>query len=397
MILGLNILALFLSIYWIKNILLKVYVFGLACACYFLFRDVMLREIQLTGPMVYFLLTSNMFLLSIIAIDCFACKTKNKFKIDSANYVPPSILWSFLMVASYVILNIISESFGVSWDEAANSTGQHMLIRLLFYICYFAAVLRVRILFIKHLFGFWVFIELFLILLLTLFMRDKIFGVFIVLALTVGVVRIKIWNILLICALSFSTYILITFYRWLGALEDLNLDKLYLVWNAVVEVRLEHGLSHDFSSVFSYFMENEKLYGQTYLKLVLLPFAIIFGIDNFPNPIYRYFEISGTDYDSTMLGSSHPTIYGDSFANFGYFGVVVPSLWYIFLLIIIKLSGKGIGKEILYLGSFFLLPLIIRGSVYNGLLMFLLVVIGGFFGTFSLSKKEWSGKFLHKN
>lgn len=392
------IIPMMLAAYWSRTVLLKLFVIGLLVVNYFIARDIIIGVINLTDEMIGFTLASNFAILVVVTFDKLSRPINLKHNDEVHKlFVAPSSVWTLLMVVSYSALLFVSDTIGAGWDEAANATGKYIFIRMLFYIFYFATVLRIRLCIILKVMNVKVYFELLILVVITLMLREKIFGLFLVLALTVGVLEAKVRNIVLIIIVMPIVYIGVTFYRWLGSWESISVEKLGAVWDVVSQLDLEHGLSYDYFAVFDYFSHADKLLGQTYLKFVLLPFELLFGLETFQNPIYKYFEIAG---DTTVLaemdGSSHPTIYGDSFANFGYLGIFVPALWYICFLLMPRLFGNKVGKEVLFLACSFFIPLLVRGTIYNGMLMFIVVAIGGSIGTISLSKRTWFGGFLHK-
>ena len=67
--------------------------------------------------------------------------------------------------------------------------------------------------------------------------------------------------------------------------------------------------------------------------------------------------------------SMHPTLYGDCFANFWWFGIILGSLWAVLVFVIdaFVLRFETTAREILMVLLATSYVIIARGSVYNGL------------------------------
>jgi hypothetical protein len=89
--------------------------------------------------------------------------------------------------------------------------------------------------------------------------------------------------------------------------------------------------------------------------------------------MYLYSELMyGQSF--TMKGSAHPTLFVDSFANFGGAGVFVGVFWLFLMSKIYSIfsSFGGLGRTCFLVISSYSIPLILRGSVYYGALYLIL-------------------------
>jgi len=184
-------------------------------------------------------------------------------------------------------------------------------------------------------------------------------------------------------------YFLITAARWTGDL--FSVESFLNSFNSAVKAGLERNLVSQTESVFLYFMENEAVFAQSYIY-ILNPLMSYFGVD-LVNPIYSYFRIGGGVSD-IMRGSAHPSIYGDSLANFSWFGLFVGFFYVVFLgwaSRISILSGSLFSTGFLVATSYSV-PMMIRGSVHYGLLYFIInsiFILFSFLIFYSMGKIKW--------
>ena len=166
-------------------------------------------------------------------------------------------------------------------------------------------------------------------------------------------------------------YFLVTAFRWVGSLEGLTFASFFDALHASVNAGFERNLVFQASSVFQFYESHEGLMGGAYSKALLLPISF-FDVLNLDNPMYVYFSIIGGG-DGEMRGSAHPTIFVDAFAAFGWLGVIVGGGWVLLLRILFNYLRKG-GAFIcaaFLVVSAYAIPLLVRGSVYYGILYFL--------------------------
>lgn len=171
------------------------------------------------------------------------------------------------------------------------------------------------------------------------------------------------------------SYLAVMTTRWVGDFENLSYDAILDTLVSVGDAGIERELLHQSSSVFEYYQENDFNYGQS-IRRILMSFFSIFGLVNeLPeNPMYKYFAISnGGVY--VEGASAHPSVYADSFGEWGWFGVFVPSLY---LIVFSWVSKKYIGRILDAISLSFLfisMPLLVRGSTYYGYMYLLLAII----------------------
>jgi len=167
-----------------------------------------------------------------------------------------------------------------------------------------------------------------------------------------------------------ALYLGVMFARWVGPLRELVRGQARVtVLAAVLAEPLESKLRPTYYAIIQDFRERPVLRGASYTRLLLVPLGKLFDVAVPENPIYLYYGLTATETKGVMRGSNHPTIYGDSYANFREFGLLVAvffalalnALWrwalrhHRFLLwAVISLSSFGI-------------PLVVRGSVFYGL------------------------------
>lgn len=143
-------------------------------------------------------------------------------------------------------------------------------------------------------------------------------------SLLAGLPRVSV-----VIMLSILLYILVFAARWSGNLENFSVNQFYVATSNVIDAGIERNLSDHMFIVFSYFQHAPILDGQTYLRLTSILTQFL-GYERMGNTSHFYAGLTGF-YDSSLRASVHPTLYGDSFANFGYFGVLIGAAWVAFL------------------------------------------------------------------
>lgn len=187
----------------------------------------------------------------------------------------------------------------------------------------------------------------------------------------------KVKNVIRAMFLGFIVLFLVFFLqqvRYAGTLADLlnNYSIAEIIGNTVnfmKDGRGEFGLSQ----VFYFFVENNNNFnnfeeGKTYLRLSLLPF---------PSSI---FEFKPSDFATDMweawhgmkttIGTMHPTLYGDVYANFGFWGFIMGLFYAVFTKIndVIITTANTESKKVLYMGIIgTMYVLLARGAVYNSI------------------------------
>ena len=120
--------------------------------------------------------------------------------------------------------------------------------------------------------------------------------------------------------------------------------------------------------------------GLGYLRLFLLPIPSSLSLGIKPFDFASYMALA-YDPSSSVLGvnSMHPTIYGDSFANFGFFGFISSVFWAFIVRLfdhIISSPARNIYSASLFVIICSGLVLVTRGAVYNGIVNVYIVFIG---------------------
>lgn len=173
-------------------------------------------------------------------------------------------------------------------------------------------------------------------------------------------------------------------FRHQGSMEALIASSLTFVeFNSIVLEQIMGGEGElGLRSVFYYFIYNNNNFvnfgqGHTYIRmlLVLIPTALSFGLKP-PD-----FAISmGTAYNPHLPGfSTHPTLFGDCFANFGFFGFFLGIFWALLISTIDYIVNSRKNQELkmaLFLITSANFIVMARGSVYNA---FFLLTWGSIF------------------
>ena len=186
----------------------------------------------------------------------------------------------------------------------------------------------------------------------------------------------KYLSVMFIAAFSILFYFILTAFRWMGEFETFSVDRFFDVLIEAILSGFERNLVYQSSVVFQAVLDKQIfLYGGAYIKLMLLPFSIISSF-YMQNPMYEYFTLLG-GVDGVMRGSAHPTIVVDAFASFSYLGVAIGFCWIFLIRSIYIIVFKHIGNgAIIYLCILsYSMPLVVRGSVYLGMLYFVLLII----------------------
>lgn len=160
-------------------------------------------------------------------------------------------------------------------------------------------------------------------------------------------------------AIGLVLYSAVMIFRWSGDLSNISISDLQNTATNVSRAGVEREMSHQFIAVFDYFMFREKLWFDSYLRIPGVIASFIVSIEPSENPMYLYHMISHNNVINKG-GSAHPTLFADSFANAGWIGAVLPSLWYLFFDRCGILFQKSVSWNILGMIS---LVLLIRGSV----------------------------------
>lgn len=190
-------------------------------------------------------------------------------------------------------------------------------------------------------------------------------------------------------------YLLTTFFRWVGNSEKWDYYHFVEVFNNVLDKGIERNLVDQTTRIFNYYVESEKLFGQTYLS-IFNPIIRIIG-QSIENPMHLYSNILyGESFE--MRGSAHPTVYVDAFANFGVLGVLTGPFWLLVIYYTYKLcmSQRLIGVMMFIVSTAYAIPIICRGSVYYGTL-YLIFSVSFMLIIHSIIKKFYIKRYSQKN
>jgi hypothetical protein len=179
----------------------------------------------------------------------------------------------------------------------------------------------------------------------------------------------------LILVFTFSIFFLQAF-RWAGGIKDLSIKKIpALVSTSLTNMTGSHGEFH-LVTEFYFIIEGNNTnpvfgQGRTYWRLLLfwLPTPIIPEPLKFIKPRDFAIDIYNFVYHTPLnkSGTTHPTFYGDLFANFGWIGILMAVFWAFISEFLDSIFSKNQAKLIFLLGCISTFYVIIaRGAIYNG-------------------------------
>lgn len=213
---------------------------------------------------------------------------------------------------------------------------------------------------------------------------------FVVSTLVLAIVKnkkINIKNIIIYSLLGFSAIYLVyalRLFRHYGTLSTfLNTVNLSTFNERVFEMLLNGDGELGLRNVFLYFINNDNNFpgfnkGHTYIRLlfVLIPTRFAFGLKPSDFAITMGSAWRGDFSNSTF--STHPTLYGDVFANLFWAGIFLAIFWAIFVTVIDWISYKKRSRieqfcNISIFGTMYII--IGRGSVYNAVFSAIVSVV----------------------
>ena len=346
-------------------------------------------------PLLYFMILSNFITLTFLPLSN-RKKTLPLTGDPLRSRVNFSVI-SILLLAGSLILTLGTvggrvSDFLQSWDKLYIATENEHVLRNAATLTYLGGLGTARCA-IRQGAPRLILLAIFLLaLVFVIILRAKIFIVPLILSFVLfdqqnqkrNLIRTGTTSLLLI-----SSYFGVMYIRRLAGID---LSFIFAAASSVLDSGLEEGLMKEYCAVFKYFELHPFLDGDTYLRLILHPLSFLFVLDAPKNPIYLYHSIS---YDTVglMVGSAHPTLYGDSYANFGWLGVLILPLIY---LVVVRLSMRHVRldcfHDIRYVGFFIGLPLILRGSVYYGIFYILICIateisIRAFFSRYCMERR----------
>ena len=205
--------------------------------------------------------------------------------------------------------------------------------------------------------------------------------------------------ILLAILIVFCVYALLVF-RHAGTLE-------VFIQNYDLNTFISEVLSNIFSNegelglrnIFYYFIDNGNNFtgfneGASYIRILFfwLPGSLSGGIK--PDDFAITMASAYLGMPNNDIYSVHPTFFGDAFANFSYFGILLGLLWAaIFNILDVWLGRMASHRKIYCISAIgFCLIIIGRGSVYNGCVMAIVaLLVIKFLDVLSVFKKASTG------
>lgn len=186
-------------------------------------------------------------------------------------------------------------------------------------------------------------------------------------------VKTSIIAIFLLIAIIYIVYGLRVF-RHYGTISDFINNFTFQDFNQKIKLYIQNDDGElGLKNFFYYFIDNKNNFanfnsGHTYIRMLLflVPTSLSFGIKP-PD-----FAISmGYAVNPLIKGYSvHPTLFGDCYANFGFYGVIICGLFwalYVGLFDKMTLASKSVYLKLSYISIISFTYIIIgRGSIYNG-------------------------------
>lgn len=328
------------------------------------------------SPFGYYVLVSNLFLLlTLISLNINSHRDvkSNINKSGKSDYLSSILPLVTMIFVISVILDF--KILGGTWTEVRGFNNKHPILWMIFLILFFYSCASISQ---KP----WTYKEalhrlirssplVFIVILL----KIKIFIIPIVYMIGVhGRSRkIKLAHIVFGVALFICLYFLIMIARW-SPEGELTLSTLITTIQNVLNAGFEREMKLQATEVFNYFYYTNDFLGPVVLeRIVLKPFEMLFSLSIVPeNPIYIYNQIV---YGYSDGFSSHPSIYSDSFAKYGYFGLVFPSLIMVLLNFVEKRIHVWPMSGLLGVGLILFLVLMSRGSFFYGALYLAISII----------------------
>ncbi|MHC5217993.1 O-antigen polymerase [Enterococcus sp. LJL128] len=204
-------------------------------------------------------------------------------------------------------------------------------------------------------------------------------------------IKISIRNIIILGVSGFLVIYLIYFLRTLrifGGFANILTDNSFASLNTQVLETIFSGEGElSLRNVFYYFIERNNEFpdfnkGYSYIRLlfIVIPDFLIDG--GKPSDFAISMGSAWLNDFSNTTYSTHPTLFGDIFANFYWYGFIIgPIIWVVIceLLDYVLFKSTSIMKIILGVNFATMLIIVGRGSVYNGILISIVtfVIVGG--------------------
>ena len=218
-----------------------------------------------------------------------------------------------------------------------------------------------------------------LLVLMVLLTRNRV-QVIPVLVLPIAIALLKIKEIkpkhIILAGLMAVAVIYIVYgiraFRWLGTLQNaMNTFSWGYMNRTILGFLKDQDGELGLRRIFYFFIDNNNQFegfnkGSTYLRmlLVFVPSRLTFGLK--PE---SFDLVMGQAIGMVEGGSTHPTLFGDCFGNFGWFGAALGIFWALFcnaVDYIIERRPDDFFKIMLYFLASYAYVVMGRGSVYNG-------------------------------
>lgn len=373
-----NLLLIITCIYILKGSFTRIYLSGILFVTFLIIYNSILSDFSsLNINSLLFVTISNtlIFLTSIFLSSNKTLFIQKNYELDKANiyrFYLLSICSLFVLYLGIGSLDKIMES----WIEVKDELQAQNFYRSLSSIFFFLSLSELRKLVIDHKPIKYLLPGILILILFILIIRVKMFIIpFLLIYIIPSKKNIDFKQILKASIIFPIIYLSVMFFRWSGDYNTFSIDKVGIIFNSVIEAGIEREMFYQYNAVFDHYfnlLSNPDI-GGSYLKFITEPFVRIFNLESFPNPMYKYHMISN-NYVMIQGGSAHPSIYGDSYASFGLFGCLIPSLFLIFTSFFAE-KTKNQKNSLLFVGYALGIALIIRGSRYYGMLYFTIILL----------------------
>ncbi|MDM8160282.1 hypothetical protein QUH73_10695 [Labilibaculum sp. K2S] len=313
---------------------------------------------------------------------CLLSLNVTKSKNFNNSYI--STLFILLLISFTFLLYFVITTFGgffnFSWIDMFDKRGgfSYNMFSYLFAMCS-------PLPFVAHIYKKkFVFFSTLIILLIIIFLfRIRTFLIpltipFVVSYLLSDKFKINIFNLFKTLIISFTTIILIVGLGVLKAFASLSDFYNSITLNEFSEMLYSILFSKygelGLRNAFYFYLENDNQFanfglGLGYIRLFLLPIPSFMSLGIKPQDFAMDMAMAYDPINSTAgVNSMHPTLYGDCYANLGWFGVLLGIFWAFFVFVGDRLTIST-SKNIIFISLFvaysYTYTLIARGAIYN--------------------------------
>jgi hypothetical protein len=316
---------------------------------------------------------------------------RNKNKMSKSNRRLANICLIFLLGMFVIIYNMMGGFLGASWGKYFSYYSEGYENIMLYFVYIFYAISAIALIYFKHGYLLKSFIaaiiigatalitntKMMFISLLLLFLSPFVFSdnnKFTTKRIIVGVV-----SLIGVLYLVNFFYILRTYGNFENIINNLTLTKINVkILDMISNSEGELGVRNAF---YLFIDQNNNFpdfnQGHTYIRLLMMGIPTQFSFNLKPTD----FTVSmGSafmgDFGNTIF-TMHPTLYGDSFANFWWFGIFLGVFWALFANGLDKYihSKIGIIKDMLMVATCTCYIMIGRGSIYNSIFTIVLSIL----------------------